>query len=400
MGLKGRAAVTGIAEYKNVRKYTGKRKFFLEQWAELTQLALADAGLSKHDVDGLCCAAIPESAMFAPATIAEYLGLQVNFAETVDLGGASSVSMIWRAAAAIEMGICEAVVCAAPGLPIPSNPNPPVKDPARVYGSTSAKWGSPQAEYDVPYGNVAQNAGYALIAQRYAATYGYDERALAKIAVDQRTNAQGNPNAVFYGEPITIDDVLQSKMIADPLHILEIVMPCAGGSAVVVVSERLAKKCKHRPVYVTGFGERLTTRSVTYAKDMTISPVGPAAASAFAMSGKKPKDVDVLEAYDCYTITVLLTIEDSGFCNKGEGTTFVNENDLTFSGSFPVNTHGGQLGAGQAAGMAGGMSQPVEGVRQIMGRADGRQVANCNAALITGTGGIMSEQSAIILEGA
>ena len=308
--------------------------------------------------------------------------------------------MIWRAAAAIELGICEAVVCAAPGLPIPSNPNQKPRDPTRLFGSVSASWGSPQTEFDVPYGNVAQNAGYALIAQRYAATYGYDERALAKIAADQRSNAQGNPNAVFFGQPITIDDVLQSKVIADPLHVLEIVMPCAGGSAVVVVSDRLAKKCRHRPVYVTGCGERLTTRSVTYADDMTVSPVGPASKSAFQMAGKTPKDVDVLEAYDCYTITVLLTIEDSGFCEKGEGTRFVNENDLTFSGSFPVNTHGGQLGAGQAAGMAGGMSQPVEGVRQIMGRAEGRQVADCNTALVTGTGGIMSEQSAIILEGA
>ena len=400
MGLQGHAAVVGVADFKNERKYTGQRKFHLEQWAELTRMAIQDAGLSKQDIDGLCCASIPESSMFAPATIAEYLGLNVNFAEMVDLGGASSVSMIWRAAAAIEMGICEAVVCAAPGLPIPSNPNRKPRDPTRLFGSTSALWGSPQTEFDVPYGNVAQNAGYALIAQRYAASYGYDERALAKIAVDQRTNAQGNPNAVFYGEPISIDDVLQSKMIATPLHILEIVMPCAGGNAVVVVSDRLARKCKHRPVYVTGCGEHLTTRSVTYAEDMTVTPVGPAAASAFAMSGKAPKDVDVLEAYDCYTITVLLTIEDSGFCNKGEGTTFVNENDLTCKGSFPVNTHGGQLGAGQAAGMAGGMSQPVEGVRQIMARADGRQVANCNTALITGTGGIMSEQSAIILEGA
>ncbi|MDA0788010.1 MAG: thiolase family protein [Proteobacteria bacterium] len=400
MGLQGRAAITGVADFKNERKYTGKRKFYTEQWAELTQLAITDAGLSKQDIDGLCCASIPESSMFAPATIAEYLGLRVNFAEMVDLGGASSVSMIWRAAAAIELGLCEAVVCAAPGLPIPSNPNPPRRDPTRLFGSVSANWGSPQTEFDVPYGNVAQNAGYALIAQRYAATYGYDERALAKIAADQRTNAQGNPNAVFYGQPITIDDVLQSKMIADPLHILEIVMPCAGGCAVVVVSDRLAKKCRHRPVHITGCGEHLTTRSVTYAEDMTVTPVGPAAASAFRMSGKSPRDIDVLEAYDCYTITVLLTIEDSGFCNKGEGIAFVNENDLTFAGSFPVNTHGGQLGAGQAAGMAGGMSQPVEGVRQIMGRAEGRQVPHCDTALVTGTGGIMSEQSAIILEGA
>ena len=400
MGLQGKAALVGVADYKNVRKYTGKRKFYLEQWAELTQMALADAGLSKDDIDGICCSSIPESDLFAPATVAEYLGLKVNFAEMVDLGGASSVSMIWRAAAAIELGICEAVVCAAPGIPIPSNPDRGPRDPNRFYGSTSANWGSPQTEFDVPYGNVAQNVGYALIAQRYADAYGYDERALAKIAADQRTNAQGNSKAVFHGQPITIDDVLQSKMVADPLHVLEIVMPCAGGSACIVVSERLARKCKHRPVYVTGCGEHLTTRSVTYAEDMTVSPVGPAAASAFGMAGKKPTDIDVLQAYDCYTITVLLTMEDAGFCAKGEGLSFVNAHSLTFDGSFPVNTHGGQLGAGQAAGMAGGMSQPVEGVRQIMGRADGRQVKDCNTALITGTGGIMSEQSVIILEGA
>ena len=184
MGLQGKAALVGVADYKNVRKYTGKRKFYLEQWAELTQMALADAGLSKDDIDGICCSSIPESDLFAPATVAEYLGLKVNFAEMVDLGGASSVSMIWRAAAAIELGICEAVVCAAPGIPIPSNPDRGPRDPNRFYGSTSANWGSPQTEFDVPYGNVAQNVGYALIAQRYADAYGYDERALAKIADD------------------------------------------------------------------------------------------------------------------------------------------------------------------------------------------------------------------------
>lgn len=399
MGLTGTAAIVGAADYKNERKYSGTRKFFLEQWAELTHDALQQAGLQKSDIDGLCCNSIPESPSFAPSTIAEYLGLHVNFAETVDLGGASPVGMIWRAAAAIEMGLCRAVVCGAPALPMPHNPNPKPFDHTRSFGSTSANWGAPQAEFDVPYGNVAQNAGYALIAQRYAATYGYDERALAKIAADQRTNAQGNDKAVFYGQPINIDDVLQSRMIADPLHILEIVMPCSGGSVVILANKELATRCQNRPVHVTGCGERLTTRSTTYAEDMTVTPVGPAAASAFAMSGKKPSDVDVLEAYDCYTITVMLTIEDSGFCNKGEGCAFINDNDLTFKGSFPVNTHGGQLGAGQA-GLAGGMSQPIEAVRQIMGIADGRQVPNCNTALVTGTGGIMSEQSAVILEGA
>lgn len=399
MGLKGNAAIVGVADYKNERKYTGPRAFFLEQYADLTRLALADAGLHASDIDGLCCNAIRETDMFAPATIAEYLGLHVNFAECVDLGGASPVGMIWRAAAAIELGICQAVICAAPARPIPSNPNPEVRDMRRFYGSTSANWGSPQAEFDVPYGNVAQNAGYALIAQRYAAEFGYDERALAKIAADQRTNAQANPDAAFYGQPITVDDVIASPVIADPLHLLEIVMPVAGGGAVLVVNKELAARSKNRPVYITGFGERLTTKSTTYQEDMTRTPVGPAAQSAFSMAGKKPADVDVVEPYDCYTITVLLTLEDSGFCGKGEGMQFVQEHDLTYKGDFPVNTHGGQLGAGQA-GLAGGMSQVIEGARQIMARADARQLAKCDTALVTGTGGIMSEQSAVLLEGA
>ncbi len=398
MGLNGNAAIVGVADYQNERKYQGPRAFFLEQFADLTRLALEDAGLRKEDIDGICCNAIRETNMFAPATLAEYLGLHVNFAECVDLGGASPVGMVWRAAAAIELGICQAVVCAAPARPMPANPNPPAKDDSRFYGSTSANWGSPQAEFDVPYGNVAQNAGYALIANRYAATYGYDERALAKIAADQRTNAQGNPKAAFYGQPITVDDVLASPVIADPLHILEIVMPCAGGSAVIVANKELAARSRNRPVYITGFGERLTTKSTTYQEDMTATPVGPASQSAFTMAGKKPADVDVVEPYDCYTITVLLTLEDSGFCGKGEGLTFVQEHDLTYQGDFPVNTHGGQLGAGQA-GLAGGMSQVIEGARQVMGKADARQLSRCDTALVTGTGGIMSEQSAIILEG-
>ena len=175
-------------------------------------------------------------------------------------------------------------------------------------------------------------------------------------------------------------------------------MPVAGGSAVIVANKELAGRSKNRPVYVTGFGERLTTKSTTYQEDMTRTPVGPASDSAYAMSGKKPSDVDVVQPYDCYTITVLLTLEDSGFCGKGEGMQFVNEHDLTYKGDFPVNTHGGQLGAGQA-GLAGGMSQVIEGARQVMGKADERQLPKCDTALITGTGGIMSEQSSLILEG-
>jgi len=150
---------------------------------------------------------------------------------------------------------------------------------------------------------------------------------------------------------------------------------------------------------VTGFGEHLTIKTPTYAEDMVKTPVGPASRQAFAMAGLTPADIDVAEMYDCYTITVLLTIEDAGFCAKGEGMTFVREHDLTYRGDFPLNTHGGQLGAGQA-GLAGGMTQVVEAVRQIQGRAGERQVRDADRAYVSGTGGVMSEQAALILEGA
>ncbi len=398
MGLRGEAAIVGIAEYPHRRKYVGPRKFTTEQWAELTKMALDDAGLTARDIDGLVCADIREAGMFTPATVVEYLGQPVNFAERIDLGGATAVGMIWRAAAAIELGICEVVVCALPALPIPSHPVPQPVNPMMYFQSSSPNWGSPQAEFDIPYGNLAQNCGYAMIAQRYAAEFGYDPAMMAKLVADQRRSAAINPNAAFFGAPVTIGDVLASKMIADPLRMLEIVMPVAGGGAVVLASKAVAARCRHRPTYVTGFGEHLTIKTPTYAQDLCRTPVGPASRQAFSMAGITPRDIHAAEIYDCYTITVLLTLEDAGFCGKGEGMAFIREHDLSCGGDFPVNTHGGQLGMGQAGG-AGGMTQVVEAARQVMGRADARQVTGCDTVYVSGTGGVMSEQSALILQG-
>lgn len=398
MGLRGDAAIVGFAEFKTERSYVGPRKFTIEQWADLTHMALADAGLEPGDIDGLVCSDIREAGMFTPATIVEYLGKPVNFAERVDLGGATAVGMVWRAAAAIELGIADVVICALPSLPIPSNPRPRDINPQRYFGASSNEWGSPQAEFDIPYGNLAQNCGYAMIAQRYGHQFGYDPRALAKIAADQRTSAAINPGAVFYGKPVTIDDVLASKMIADPLHMLEIVMPCVGGGAVVLANREIARRCRHRPVFVTGFGERLTIKTPTYADDLVVTPVAAAAKTAFTMAGVRPGAVDAAQIYDCYTITVLLTLEDAGFCGKGEGMQFVREHDLTYSGDFPLNTGGGQLGVGQS-GAAGGMVQVIEATRQIMHRAGDRQLGKCDLNFVSGTGGVMSEQSALILQG-
>ena len=400
MGLQGTACIAGFTERKSERKFSGTPRLTLEQWADLAADALDDAGIASSEVDGLVCGAdVRESQQFVPATIAEYCGWSVNLAERVDLGGATPVGAVWRAAAAIELGICEVVVIAFPSSPIPPSPLPRVHDDRFIYGASSSIWGSPQAEFEIPYGNIAQNCGYAMYARRYHETYGWNERARAKIAADQRVSACANPDAVFFGQPATIDDVLGSRMISDPLHLLEIVMPCAGGAAIVVTTAERARRTPHRPVMITGFGERLTHKTPTYAPDIPHTPVGAAAKSAFDMAGMTPAEVDMVQIYDCYTITTLLTIEDSGFCAPGEAQAFITAHDLSYKGDFPCNTHGGQLGFGQP-GLAGGMSQVVEAVRQIQGRADGRQLARHDNAYVTGTGGVMSEQSALILQGA
>jgi acetyl-CoA acetyltransferase len=398
MGLRGKAAIVGYAEWPSRREWPGAPIFALEQWARLAREAVLDAGLAPRDVDGLCVNHVGEADIFVPATVAEYLGLAVNFAERLDLGGASGVGMIWRAAAAIELGLCQAVLCGLPSAPTPPPPTPAPVDPASYFGQASPKWGSPQAEFELPYGNVAQNAGFALIAQRYAASYGWEARAIAKIPAQQRRSANRNPLAVFRDAPITVDDVLASRVIADPLRLLEIVMPTTGGAAVLVASEALARRCRHRPVWIAGCGEHLSAKTPVSMRDLLATPIGPASSRAFAMAGLAPRDMDLVSIYDCYTITVLLTLEDEGFCAKGEAQNFVASHDLAFDGDFPCNTHGGQLGFGQP-GLAGGMSHPIEAARQIMGRAEGRQVKRANHAYVSGTGGVMSEQGALVLRG-
>lgn len=403
MGLKGNAAIVGAAQYKPEKYATAPRMFHLEQVADLAARALADAGLQASDLDGLVINGphFHEASVFVPAMAAEYLGMKLNFAEVVDLGGCTSVGMVWRAAAAIELGLCQAVLCVMPARMAPFGPD---EDPSWMarsmrFGGHSTAFGAPEAEFDLPYGHMGQNTGYAMIAQRYAAQYGYDAEAMAKIAVQQRFNAQFNPDAMFFGQPLTTEQVLASKMVADPLHVLEIVMPVAGGAALIIASKEVAARARNRGAVVTGFGEHLEFKSPSYATDMTRTPVGPASDRAFAMAGLKPSDMHAAQIYDCYTITVLLTLEDAGFAPKGEGMRFVRDNDLTWRGNFPMNTHGGQLSFGQA-GAAGGMSQVIEAFHQIAGRAGDRQLSRCDNVYVSGTGGVMSEQGALILQGA
>ena len=343
MGLRGEAAIVGFHELPCERKPSGTPEFTIEQWARLAAAAVADAGLRVDQVDGLVTTGVFESEIFVPSTVAEYLGLQVNFLT-------------------------------------PMNPTRlPNMGDALHFGASSFRYGSPQAEFEIPYGYLGQNGPYAQVAQMYAAAYGYDERAMAKIVVDQRVNANHTPGAVFKDKPITIEDVLGSPIIASPLHML-------------------ARQSKNRPVWIRGFGERVPYKSPVYAQDPLHTPMLDIAPKAFGMAGLTTADMDMVSIYDCYTITALLTLEDAGFCEKGKGMQFVTGHDLTFRGDFPMNTAGGQLGYGQP-GNAGGMHHVCDAARQLMGRAGETQVADCNRAFVSGNGGVLSEQEALILVG-
>jgi acetyl-CoA C-acetyltransferase len=383
MSLKGTAAVVGIGELKPTREAPPEATA-LGLMSNAAAEAIADAGLEVRDIDGfLCGMAFADAGLLYPASVAEVMGINPRMLNQVDIGGASPAGMVWRAAAAIAAGMCQAVLCVVGDLNKFGDQKPPVI--------------SVQREFEAPYGNIGANCGYAMIANRHMYEYGTTARQMAKVAVDQRRSAVKNPLATFNDRELTIDDVLNSRMIVDPLHLFEIVSPCSGGSAVVVASPEVARRTKHPPIWLLGAGEYSNHATITYAPSLTDSPVKVAAESAFRMAGVAHKDIDLVCPYDCYTITVIVTLEDAGFCKKGQGGKFVEEHDLSYAGDFPCNTHGGQLSFGQP-GLGGGMSHVTEAVRQLMGRGGERQVKNARLAYVNGNGGIMSEQASLILE--
>jgi acetyl-CoA C-acetyltransferase len=385
--LKRAAAITGIAEMRPSRSPDGKSTLGI--WVDVSREAILDAGLSAGEIDGVLVGPpITEMVAMWPAHLGEYLGIHPKYEDVVDLGGASAAGMVWRAAAAIQAGLCSAVLCVTgEASDVETFYAPRARRPTQQL---------PIREFEAPYGPMGVNSGYALIAQRHMHEYGTTSRQLAKIAVDQRTNALANPNALFYGRPLTIDDVLESPLVVDPLHLLEIVRPCTGGAALIVVSADIAKRSQRPPAWLLGAGECNTGLTLSQYETITTSPISVSAPKAFEMAGVAHKDIDLISVYDCYTIAVLITLEDAGFCPKGKGGLFVEEHDLTYRGDLPLNTHGGQLSFGQP-GLAGGMSHVTEAVRQLQGRAGDRQLKDCELAFVNGNGGIMSEEASLVL---
>ncbi|MGO4385114.1 thiolase family protein [Specibacter sp. RAF43] len=376
------AAIIGAVELPPQRTTSGSTT--LEMIAKASRLALIDAGLAPQDIDGLMVGPhVGETPQHVPATVAEYLGIQPSFADIVDLGGATGAGMIWRAAAAIQAGMCTTVLCVLGNTRDKDNvPRSPNRNPIR--------------EFDVPYGGSGANQAYAMVAQQHMSRFGTTAEQLAMVPVKQRANAMLNKAAVFHDKPIGVDDVLNSPMVMSPLHLLEVVMPCGGGAAVIVTSPERAADAPHAPVWIRGAGERVTHRALSQAPQLTTSPLAPAIAGAYARAGVGAEDISFLSIYDCYSIVVAITLEDAGFCAKGEGGPWLAQHDFSIHGALPVNPHGGQLSTGQAD-LAGGMGHIVEAVHQLRNTAGERQILDPETALVTGNGATMSEEVALIL---
>ena len=369
MSLRGAASIIGIGELKPERRKPGRTGLGLAQ--EAARQCIRDSGLRKDQVDGL----ITETQYANTVALSEYLGIRPTWQHSINMMGSSGATGVAAASAAIKAGLASHVLVIASS----PDPNPAAARGAGGYGE--------QSQYQDSYGpGPGANYEYALIAERYQYEYGLSDEDRVSIAVQQRVNAQGNPDAAFYGTEINADDVINSRMVADPLRLLECVMPCFGAAALMVSRPEAAKSSPHPPVYVLGAGQSSDrgVPGIAYAERMTTSPVEVSARLAFAMAGLGPNDMSMASLYDCYTITVIIEFEDAGFAPKGEGGTYFATEDVTYrSDTIAVNTHGGQLSFGQP-GTAGGMSHVTEAVRQLMGRGEGRQKEKADYCFVNG----------------
>lgn len=295
--------------------------------------------------------------------------------------------MIDQAIAAVESGKCEIALCVA-GQNLLSN-----RSRSQAVQSMAER-GSGHPQFEVPYGPLIPSL-YALIAQRHMHEYGTTPEQLAQVAVTIRRHASLNPNA-HKRELITVDDVMNSRMITSPLHVLDCAIVSDGAAAAVVMRADRARDLGKKPVYLLGSGYGLRHGYVGDAECLTTSGAVDAGRTAFRNAGVAPRDIDVAQIYDCFTITVIVELEDLGFCPKGEGGRFVGDGNIGLDGSLPVTTHGGLLSGGHP-GLGGGFFHVLEAVRQLRGEAGERQVVNANIALAHGNGGVVSVHCTLIL---
>lgn len=374
--LSGKVVIAGIG-HTAFGKHPGRGTVSLN--VEAIRKALADAGVDKRQVDGLMVKA-PTSKfeMMYAQKLAEALGMQPRIGGVYDHGGASNISMISYASMAIEAGQCEIAV-----VSLADNP----------------ATGTRQA-YEKSYGDDGSGlvgwfgtpAGYAMIAQRHMAQYGTTSDQLGAIAVACRKHGAANPHAQLR-KPLTLAQYRESRLIVEPLRRDDCCLVSDGAAAVVLMSARKAAELGvAKPVPVLGFGQGQTSWDVALRPDLTTTAARVSAQTAFAMAGLTPADIDVAQIYDCFTIAALMTLEDYGFCAKGEGGRFVQDGRIELGGELPINTSGGLL---SETGMPG-LQLVMEGVRQMRGDSV-NQVKGARKCVISNQGGIMHTHATLIL---
>ncbi|MBI3078994.1 MAG: thiolase family protein [Deltaproteobacteria bacterium] len=350
--------------------------------------AIEDAGLTNREVDGLISRG-PDEVYTHHQLMGQVLGINARFSTSLTSGGASQCFGVALAAMAIEAGLCEVVVCGY-GRNTWTRTR---RQGTRAGSARGLRLPGEAVEFGPEYGYFGAAAAHALGCRRHMYLYGTTRDQLGQIAVTFRKHASLNPLAQMR-QPITLEDYHNAPLVVDPFSLLDCSLNTDGAGAVVVTSAERARDLKQRPVFIMGVGMQNNTRGWTFDEHMTALGGRESAAAAFRMAGIGPADVDVAQLYDCFTYIVLVTLEDYGFCKKGEGGEFVASGALSLDGPLPANTSGGQLSEGHVEGML----QIVEAVRQLRGdRPPGRQVEDAAIALVSGHGGNTVCHSTLIL---
>ena len=384
--MRGEVAIVGVGRTPYSRAKPDEPVRTVDDYiAWAAELALQQAGMSKNDFNGqglgVSHAEVAHTVNWSAAT-AENLGISPQILIRADQGGASASAMLIRAAALIKAGIVDRVLVVgadtplnmpsvAPGLPL---------SPERTRG---VYW-----DFQGPFGVMGATAQFALVLQRYMNQYSLTPEQTGKIAVSNRFHASLHPGAI-YRKPFTLEEYLASRMLSDPIRLLDCVPIVNGGLAYIVTSAKTAKTVTDRPVYLLGFGESNKYYHGSRSQpDITTTGFSQSAPQAMAMAGVTHKDIQCFQPYDDYPFISMMTIEDWGFCKKGDGGKFVEERNLRFDGDFPLSTDGGQLSGGQPGGANGGFMPLVEAVTQLRGEGGERQVKNARIAASCGFGGI------------
>ncbi|MEY4653978.1 MAG: hypothetical protein RI884_2559 [Pseudomonadota bacterium] len=398
MSLNGTACIVGAYEHPT-RLATDQSVLRLH--ADVARGALADAGLTRDDIDGYFCAG--DAPGLGTATVAEYLGLKLRHVDSTECGGSAPLLHVAHAAEAIAAGRCNIALITLAGRPRAAMAEAQAKAAAAAAAAGAdgkpAKPplalrppdpDAPELAFELPYGPATQNL-YAMVAKRHMHEFGTTSEQLAWIKVAASHHAQHNPHAMLRNV-VTVDDVVNSPMVSDPLHRLDCCVMSDGGGALIVARPEIARQLKRPVVMVRGTGEA-PKHGMGGQIDLTWSAAAWSGPRAFAEAGITPADIQYVSLYDSFTITVLMQLEDLGFCKKGEGGRFVADGNLIAgTGKLPFNTDGGGLCSNHPANR-GGVTKVIEAVRQLRGEAHPAvQVPGCTWALASGIGGALASR--------